>query len=473
MNCIKNHALIGLGLLTCLSVTFAGPVELFMQKQLEHKAPLLAAQSIKQAQFTQLIDHNNPDQGTFTQRYYIDETYGPKANDPVFFYICGESTCTPRALNGAIRSYAKKHHAKMIALEHRYYGESLPLPSFSTTDFRFLSTEAALDDLAYFQRQMSKKQDWTGTWIAFGGSYPGSLSAYYRLKFPYLVAGSLASSAPVMAKEDFYEYDAHVAKVAGPICAEQMRSVVKTVEATLNDKDKLEQMKALFEATEVHDSIDFLYLIADTGAAAIQYGMRESFCSALASNETPLIGYADFARKLYKAMDVSAVEMTAQGAMSENPEDYNKGVGMRQWFYQSCTEYGYWQNANPDSSESTRSSLINLEYHRHLCQRLFGLNKPANTAELNNTFYFPLMDDLVSNIYFTNGGNDPWSILSLSELNGNAVNLKLTYHLIEGAAHCEDLHRPNASDSESLITARTIMNSLLGQWLNKKPALNA
>lgn len=468
MNRIRNYLLLGLTLFTAnLSTTFAGPVELFMQRHQENQIPLIAAQSIKQAQFTQWIDHNDQTRGTFAQRYYIDETYGPKANDPVFFYICGESACTKRALNGAIRNYAKKHHAKMIALEHRYYGESLPLPSFSTADFQFLSTEAALDDLAYFQRQIVKEKNWKGKWIAFGGSYPGSLSAYYRLKFPYLVTGSLASSAPVMAKEDFYEYDAHVTKVAGPKCAAQMRSVVKTVEAVLHDKEKLNQIKTLFKATEVQDSVDFLYLIADTGAAAIQYGMRDSFCTSLATSDNPLIGYADFARTLYKVMDVSAVEMTAQGAMSENPNDYNNRVGMRQWLYQSCTEYGYWQNANPDASESTRSSLINLEYHRQVCQRLFGLTKPANTTELNNTFYFPLMDDLVSNIYFTNGGNDPWSVLSLSELNGNAVNLKHTYYLIDGAAHCEDLHTPSASDSESLITARATMDSLLEQWLNK------
>ncbi|KTD34508.1 serine carboxypeptidase [Legionella moravica] len=468
MNSIKSAALIGLGLVSCLPLSYAGPLELFLQKHLENQQPLLASSSIKTSRFMQRLDHNHPELGTFAQRYYVDETYGPKATDPVFFYICGESACTPRALNGAIRTYAKKHHAKMIALEHRYYGESLPRNTFSAEDLRFLSTEAALDDLAYFQRQMSKERNWTGTWIAFGGSYPGSLSAYYRLKYPYLVAGSLASSAPVMAKEDFYEYDAHVAKVAGPECAEQIRSVVREVEATLSDDHKLQEMKRLFEATEVRDPVDFLYLIADTGAAAIQYGMRNSFCQALSTSSTPLIGYSDFAKKLYKDMDVSAVEITAQGAMSENPDDYKKGVGTRQWYYQSCTEYGYWQNANPDYWLSARSSLINLEYHRTICQRLFGLSKPANTAKLNKSFYFPLMDDLVSNIYFTNGDNDPWSILSLSELNGNAVNLKLTYHIIEGAAHCEDLHSPNLLDSESLKTARTIMDSLLKQWLKSK-----
>ncbi len=411
---------LGITLLTFLSTAFAGPVALYLQRQQEQAQPLLAARNIHQFQFTQRIDHNNPLTGTFTQRYYIDETFSKTKNDPVFFYICGESSCTKRALNGAIRNYAKKYHAKLVALEHRYYGESIPLDSFSTQNLGYLTTEEALDDLAYFQRQLTKEQNWTGKWIAFGGSYPGSLSAYYRLKFPYLVAGSLASSAPVMAKEDFFEYDTHVTKVAGPQCAEHIRHVIDAVEATLNDQNKLNQMKALFEASAVHDPVDFLYLIADTGAAAVQYGMRDAFCSSLSANPTPLEGYAQFAKDLYQSMGVSAVELTAQGAMSEEPADYKK-IGMRQWYYQSCTEYGYWQNANPDRSQSTRSSLINLAYHRQVCQRLFGTTEPANTTSLNDTFYYPLMDELVSNILFTNGENDPWSLLSLAEKMGMPV----------------------------------------------------
>jgi pimeloyl-ACP methyl ester carboxylesterase len=462
--------LVGFGLLTNLSLAFAGPVALFMQRQQEKMQPLLAVKTIHQFQFIQLIDHNNPSVGTFEQRYYIDETFSKDDNDPVFFYICGESACTKRALNGAIRNYAQKYHAKLVALEHRYYGESIPLGSFSTKDLGYLTTEDALDDLAYFQRHLRNEKNWQGKWIAFGGSYPGSLSAYYRLKFPYLVAGSLASSAPVMAKEDFFEYDTHVTKVTGPQCAEQIRQVVDAVEATLNDATQLSHMKALFEASEVHNPVDFLYLIADTGAAAVQYGMRDSFCSALSSSSTPLEGYADFAKRLYQSMGVSAVEMTAQGAMNEEPSEYKNGIGLRQWYYQSCTEYGYWQNANPDRSQSTRSSLINLDYHRQVCQRLFGIKDPANTTSFNNSFYYPLMNESVSNIYFTNGAHDPWSLLSMAEKNGNAVNPQLVYYLITGAAHCDDLHIPTATDSESLRDARKTMESLIGIWLNQRIA---
>lgn len=462
---ITRTVLLAFALLTNLSVSSAGPVEKYMERQQERMQPLLVTKTIHQSQFTQLINHNNPSIGTFAQRYYIDESFSNAIDDPVFFYICGESECTKRALNGAIRNYAKRYHAKLVALEHRYYGESIPSNTFSAPDLSFLTTAEALEDLAYFQRHISNEKNWRGTWIAFGGSYPGSLSAYYRLKFPNLVAGSLASSAPVMAKEDFFEYDTHVTKVAGPQCAKHIRQVVDAVEATLTNEGQLSQMKALFEASAVNDPVDFLYLIADTGAAAVQYGMRDKFCTALSSSPSPLEGYAEFAKNLYKSMGVSAVEMTAQGAMSEVPANYKKGIGMRQWYYQSCTEYGYWQNANPDRSQSTRSSLINLDYHRQVCQRLFGINEPVNTTVFNDTFYYPLKDELVSNIYFTNGEQDPWSLLSLAEKNGNTVNPHLTYYLISGAAHCDDLHIPATTDSESLRDARKTMESLIGIWL--------
>lgn len=458
------HGLLSLAFLAQGAV-YAGPVERYMQKMQEERMPLQFTDSIHQETFAQLIDHQNSALGTFAQRYFIDETYGKEANAPVFLYICGESACSKRALNGAIRNYARKHHAKLVALEHRYYGESLPQSTFSTADLSYLTTEAALEDLAYFQQNISQRTNWQGKWVAFGGSYPGSLSAYYRLKHPELVVGALASSAPVMAKEDFIEYDAHVTAVAGPTCANQMRAVVDQVEATLDNDVALQQMKVLFDAADVNDPIDFLYLIADVGAAAIQYGMHDSFCTSLSSHATPLEGYADFANKLYKMMGANAVEMTAQGALSIKPEDYPAGVGMRQWYYQSCKEYGYWQNAHHNPSQSTRSARINLDYHHHICQRLFGFEVPVDTQLINQTYYLPLMSDSASRIFFTNGQNDPWSTLSLAEKNGNAGNINLTYQLIDGAAHCDDLRTPKAEDSEALKTARNTTDELLTLWL--------
>jgi len=53
---------------------------------------------------------------------------------------------------------------------------------------------------------MKSIHDLNGPWVALGGSYPGSLAAWYRLKYPHLVAGSVSTSAPLVAKADFFEY---------------------------------------------------------------------------------------------------------------------------------------------------------------------------------------------------------------------------------------------------------------------------
>ncbi|CAK9154801.1 unnamed protein product [Ilex paraguariensis] len=47
-------------------------------------------------------------------------------------------------------------------------------------------------------------------WFVFGVSYPGALSAWFRLKFPHLTCGSFASSAVVLAVYNFTEFDQQV-----------------------------------------------------------------------------------------------------------------------------------------------------------------------------------------------------------------------------------------------------------------------
>ena len=46
---------------------------------------------------------------------------------------------------------------------------------------------------------MNQAHNITGPWISFGCSYAGSLAIWLRTKFPHLVQGSVADSAPVEA----------------------------------------------------------------------------------------------------------------------------------------------------------------------------------------------------------------------------------------------------------------------------------
>lgn len=460
---------IALSVATCTlsPLAHAGLIDLYYQQKVDQQQTLMAndTNAIAELTFTQWIDHTKPATGTFNQRYYIDETFSTSNNAPVFFYICGEAACSRSALSGAIRTMAEKYHAKLIALEHRYYGVSSPYQQLTTTNLKYLTIDNALKDLARFQQSISKEKHWTGKWITFGGSYPGSLSAYYRLKYPNLTAGSLASSAPVMAKDNFEEYDAHVTKVAGAECANNMRRVVKTVEDALSNDAKFSEIKHLFGADDIRDNDDVLSLIAEIGAGAVQYGMRDLLCTKMSESTTPIEGYADVARTIESRWGIRAVDLVAQGAESENVADYENGIGARQWYYQSCKEYGYWQTANADVNKSTRSSRIDLNYYQKVCQRLFGLNEHADTQKTNALYYTPLLNETTRNIFFTNGANDPWSTLSLTEINGNNTNPNLSYFLIDGAAHCDDLRAPKSTDSAAIKSARSQLDALIANWV--------
>lgn len=425
--------------------------------------------NIKEYSYSQLVDHHHPEVGTFSQRYFVDETFATSNQAPVFLVICGEGACGKGYLKGAIRKLAEKKHARLVAVEHRYYGDSLPRPTFSTEDLQYLTTEEALADLSTIQTYLSHANHWTGKWIAFGGSYSGSLAAYYRMKYPNQVAGALASSAPVMAKENVPEFDEHTTKMVGESCAKNLKEVVSEIESALNDEKRIKNIKKMFNADDIENNLDFLSLITEIGTSAVQFGLKNKLCTALSISKalgSPLKGYAGFTRLAFYLFHIKPSMLTPQGALSENPADYeNKLVGARQWFYQTCTEYGYFQPATQDKARSTRSSYIDLSYYKNICRRLFNIEESPDTTSHNINYYQPLFNASTSRIFFTNGSVDPWSLLSLAESNGNATNKNLIYLTMEGASHCADVSNPSFFDSKAVKLARSQLDGLVDAWL--------
>jgi len=415
--------------------------------------------------FLQKIDHHNPQDPTvFSQRYYLNTAYASGPDAPVLFYLCGEATCKESSLKGAIESHAKELKAALISLEHRYYGKSQPFAQLTAANMKYLSIDQALEDAADFQRFAMQKYQLRGKWIVVGGSYPGSLSAYYRAKFPDLVVGALASSGPVMAKENFEEYDRHVGVVAGAECLSRIKTVVGQVESSLKDPVSALLVRKKFEAEVLTHDDDFLYLVADMAALAVQYGYRDRFCGLLAGAD-PLEGYAQFTREIFQSWQMDALSGSVAGAVSLDPNDYLSSAGMRQWFYQSCTEYGYWQNAYHEAAQSSRSSRINMDYHRGICKRLFAIDHPVEEQSTNQAYYQPLLDSGVSRILFTNGSRDPWSHLSITVENQNHSNPNVSVMTLKDAAHCDDLRVPSLTELPSVKEARQKFLELAKLWL--------
>ena len=86
--------------------------------------------------FTQTLDHfdeGNP--STFKQRYFINNKYAKPESRRAFLHIGGEGPLSAGSIetDGEIVMHeimmnAKIYGATVFALEHRYYGESLPDP---------------------------------------------------------------------------------------------------------------------------------------------------------------------------------------------------------------------------------------------------------------------------------------------------------------------------------------------------------
>ena len=96
----------------------------------------------------------------------------------------------------------------MISVEHRFYGESIPYGNATTENYKYLTVEQALADLAGFTAYYKSIVPQTAEtkWVAFGGSYPGALSSWYRSAYPSLTVGSLSSSGVVNCIVDYQVY---------------------------------------------------------------------------------------------------------------------------------------------------------------------------------------------------------------------------------------------------------------------------
>lgn len=156
--------------------------------------------SYQEKTFDCLLDHFNfVDNKTFPLRYLKNDTYIDNDKSPILFYTGNEGDIELFAENtGFMWRLAPELGAMLIFAEHRYYGKSMPFGNDSYKDpqhLGYLTSQQALADFAdllQFLNPDSKRPV-----IAFGGSYGGMLSAWFRLKYPNLVLGALASSAPV------------------------------------------------------------------------------------------------------------------------------------------------------------------------------------------------------------------------------------------------------------------------------------
>lgn len=122
-------------------------------------------------------------------------------------------------------------------------------------------------------------------WICVGGSYPGALSAWYRYKYPHLVIGAIASSAVIVAIENFHEFDEQIylsSQKSGDYCSSALNASNTRVEQILDSgAAAADAFKSQFPGGEKLNNNEFLFYWADAIVLTIQYGGRTDICNKL------------------------------------------------------------------------------------------------------------------------------------------------------------------------------------------------
>jgi len=265
--------------------THASQMRLTKQRQ-----PSLADHSNVTRWFkSQLLDHFDAQSSTvWSQRYFVNETFFD-GNGPVFLCVGGEgpSFDPDVVITGSFHCadmilLAQKQGALVLAIEHRYYGPpgSLPVPDFSTPNMRWLSSRQALADISLFHSHITQefKLSPRNKWVSWGGSYPGMMAAFSRLKYPTLIHASVSSSAPVQAQYNFQGYnDVVAASMANPdvggssSCHDTIDSAFTTLGQMFSKRDQRPAIEEMFNVCTEGSLFD------DANCASLSNTLSEIF----------------------------------------------------------------------------------------------------------------------------------------------------------------------------------------------------
>merc|ERR1711962_473143 len=395
----------------------------------------------KQKMFDQILDHFTPmDNRTWNQRYWENLEHYTDGG-PAFLMIGGEGAANPGWLNyGQWSKWAQQHGAAMFLLEHRYYGESHPVEDMRTENMVFLSSRQGLEDLGNFITAMNTEHLLTGPWITFGGSYPGSLSAWMRLRFPHLVSGAVSSSGPILAKLDFFEYF-QVVKDAldtygSPGCNPALTEALTTVEEMVMDEDNWGLLSSMFQT-----------------------------CSPLYGDNQ--LDVKSFIEMLIDNLAGLMLEEAGEPCIMHDYDSFlniisdihwsGHGVGYRQWIWQTCTEFGWYQTTNQPSG--VYGSSLDLGFFERWCQDAFGdyfiHERMEKNVEASNIEYGGITPE-VHNVVFVHGTVDPWHAMGVMQGAGDSMSI-----VIVGTSHCADMYGDKDTDGQALYAARKDIGKLV------------
>ena len=418
--------------------------------------------------FSTKLDHFEKTTSKWFQlRYWTNEDKFDRQNGAIFLYICGEWTCRPPDVKAAAMAYGHSKNGILIALEHRYYGDSQPFDDWSTPNLKWLNSTQALEDIHKFinymklvlDRKMDRKV------MIVGGSYPGAMVAWYQHLYDD-VTMVWSSSGVVDAIEDFkmYDYGVYEATNKTPECSEGIQAINKHFD-DLFQRGNLTEITELMKYFNVENltisSADFMNFLGDVFATGVQRSARVELCEEVNTQQ----GVDDPKPWLKDYSSIMGVDLADYDLSYFRNTTIDTSKASRQWVYQTCTEFGYFQT--PNTIVPMRSQLINITYWNDLCRQIYGdsISGVPDTAMINAKY--GALNNQGKNVYFVNSIDDSWRYAGIRNISDPEEHPTQKALVIDCAdcSHCKDLKVPTDDDPAALTAGRDEITKQMDIWL--------
>ncbi|QGA21682.1 hypothetical protein EYB26_009393 [Talaromyces marneffei] len=477
--------------------------------------------------FDQLLDHDKPALGTFKQRYFWSTEYWKGPGSPVILFQPGEQTAEGfqgylfnKTITGV---YAQEFGGAGLILEHRYWGESSPVDTLTPKTMQQLTFKNALADAVYFAKNVelpfdnsTKSSPQNAPWILAGGSYSGAQAGWTAATLPGTFWAYHASSAPVEAIWDYWQYFVPIQERLPHNCSTDLVKVINHIDSILggpNEKAK-DALKNKFMLGDLRDD-DFAAAIMAgpfTGQTTswTQAGATYEFCDYIENvHATPpakagpggvgpikgLEGYAQWwTTSYFPGACAGYGYWTDQHETacfdtynSSNPLYSDKTIGNaadRQWMWFCCNEpFGSWQDAAPKGVPSIVSHLVTADYLFRTCGTFFQPDDGYTYASANGKRSDSLnawtkgWTGTTERVIWAQGQYDPWreeTISSDFRPGGPATSTEPNpIFVMPEASHCYDLLWRNGDANAGI---RDVQNKEIAQmkvWVDEWYAKNA
>lgn len=417
---------------------------------------------------------------------------------PILFYTGNEGPIDAFwGSNGfMIEHLAPKWGALLVFGEERYYGKSLPFGAKSLTDPAnavYLSTEQVLADYAELLQHLKATIPGAQNCpvVSFGGSYGGTLTTYFRLKYPTAVIGGLAASAPIgyydnanWAKNgvDQFTWIDIVNKVyreAAPGCLDRLQTIVRRIKeagATARGRAALaktfhvcdeavlgKEPEFFFtDAIETIPQEDYPYAIGSLPAWPVNATCETVLKVVDGDSDSDLLAAAAKVTDMYYGYDAAKLKKCISGEGQGGIPGGGPGpAAWGAWSYQSCTE-----TLHAFSGRGVRNFTFSLDEAKAQCRGFFGV-QPDPARPMRYVGGYGIAEGLtgISNVIWSNGLLDPWhgggflSISGAAQAAGNHV-----FHMPQGAHHL-DLRGPHPDDPPQVTATRLAEEMIIRQWI--------